>query len=138
MADVEKVIKGLECCMAEKMCCNKCPYKGQCDDGGYYYSRAIEEALELLKAQEPRVMTLEEVKRLAPDDDVWIEYHELDGWTISAVTVREIYDNGILCRLQNPRFSFGRYNYYGGDWLAWRCWTSRPTNEQRKAVKWNG
>lgn len=53
MADREKVIKGLECCMAEKICSSKCPYKGQCDDGGYYYSRAIEEAIELLKAQEP-------------------------------------------------------------------------------------
>ena len=24
---------------------------------------------------------------------------------------------------------------YGEDW---RCWTSRPTDEQRKAVKWDG
>lgn len=52
MADREKVIKGLECCMSEKMCRNKCPYKGQCDDGGWYYSRAIEDAIALLKAQE--------------------------------------------------------------------------------------
>lgn len=59
MADREKVIKGLECCMSEKMCRNKCPYKGQCDDGGWYYAgeceKAVEwldDALELLKAQE--------------------------------------------------------------------------------------
>ena len=53
MNEREKVIKGLECCMAEKICTSKCPYKGQCDDGGYYYSKAIEDALSLLKAQEP-------------------------------------------------------------------------------------
>lgn len=49
MADREKVIIGLECCMAEKICASKCPYKGQCDDGGYYYSKAIEDAISLLK-----------------------------------------------------------------------------------------
>lgn len=41
MNDRVKMIKGLECCMAEKICDSKCPYKGQRDDGGYYYSRAI-------------------------------------------------------------------------------------------------
>lgn len=51
--ELGKVIKGLECCMAEKICTSKCPYKGQCDDGGYYYSKAIEDAISLLKAQEP-------------------------------------------------------------------------------------
>lgn len=54
MVDREKVIKGLECCMSEKICASQCPYKGQCDDGGYYYSRAIEEAISMLKSQEPK------------------------------------------------------------------------------------
>jgi hypothetical protein len=81
-------------------------------------------------------MTLEEVKRLAPDNDVWIEYHELEGWTISAVTVREIYDNGMLCRLQCLRFNFDRYGCYGGDWMAWRCWTSRPDEKRRAETPW--
>lgn len=94
----------------------------------------LEEALENLPV--PKVMTLEEVKRLAPDNDVWIEYHELAGWTISAVTVREIDDNGMLCRLQCLRFGFDRYGCYGGDWMAWRCWTSRPTDAQREATPW--
>lgn len=54
MDDREKVIKGLECCMSEKICNSPCPYKGQCDDGGYYFSKAIEDAIDLLKAQEPK------------------------------------------------------------------------------------
>ena len=53
MTDREKVIKGLECCMSEKICNSPCPYKGQCDDGGYYFSKAIEDAIVLLEAQEP-------------------------------------------------------------------------------------
>lgn len=82
-------------------------------------------------------MTLEEVKRLLPGADVWIEYHDLTGWKIAAITVREIFDNGLLGELQSLRYGFDRYGCYNGDWLAWRCWSSRPTNEQREAVKWD-
>lgn len=52
MIDREKVIKGLECCMSEKVCHSPCPYNGECEEGGYYYSKAIEDAIALLKAQE--------------------------------------------------------------------------------------
>lgn len=53
MPDREKVIKGLECCMSEHIC-RGCPYreKGECEDGGYYYSKAIEDAIALLREQE--------------------------------------------------------------------------------------
>ena len=53
MIDREEVIKGLECCMSEKTCHGHCPYNGECEVGGYYYSKAIEDAIALLKAQEP-------------------------------------------------------------------------------------
>ena len=135
MAERKKVIEGLECCVRHFGECESCPYdegRGNCGCGKQLYA----DALTLLEVQEVRVMTLEEVKRLAPDNDVWIEYHELAGWTISAVTVREIDDNGMLCRLQCLTFGFDRYGCYGGDWMAWRCWTSRPTDEQREATPW--
>ena len=53
MIDREKVIKGLECCMSEHIC-RGCSYKinDECEDGGYFYSKAIEDALTLLKEQE--------------------------------------------------------------------------------------
>ena len=52
MTKLEKVIKGLECCMSERIC-KGCPYKekDECENGGYYYSKAIEDALELLKTK---------------------------------------------------------------------------------------
>ena len=57
MVDRDKVIKGLECCLGSDSCakCNFFEYKMDCSWHLKY------EALELLKAQEPRVMTLEEI-----------------------------------------------------------------------------
>ena len=52
--DREKVIKGLEHCMSESLC-YKCPYKNadECENGKYYYSKAIEDAIVLLREREP-------------------------------------------------------------------------------------
>lgn len=51
MADKEKVIRGLECCIGEWTVpeCENCPYEGTCErlDG------LFKDALALLKAQEP-------------------------------------------------------------------------------------
>ena len=53
--DREKVIKGLECCGYSKFMnkCQECPY-----DGGDCFKRLINDALALLKAQEPVKPTL--------------------------------------------------------------------------------
>lgn len=133
MTDREKVIKGLECCMSEKICNSPCPYKGQCDNGGYYFSKAIEDAIDLLKSQEPRVMTLEEVKD-GKWDYCYLEYDAVRG------KEEQIFTGGkhrITCvtwpSITSMRISPGD-NEYG---KRWRCWTSRPTEEQREAVKWN-
>ena len=54
MIDKEKVIKGLECCMSESRC-YKCPYltEGECENGTSYYSKSSEDAITLLREQEP-------------------------------------------------------------------------------------
>lgn len=118
MIDSEKVVKGLECCMSDKLCNSPCQYKGQCDDGGYYYSKAIEDAIELLEAQKPRVMTLEDFENNPNVDQYgclpcWMEYREepkWDGWAEATV---------------HTCVEYGR-----------RPWTSRPTDEQREATPW--
>lgn len=52
MPDLEKVIKGLECCILrdpdDHARCSQCPYGGNC------VNRLKMDALELLKAQEPK------------------------------------------------------------------------------------
>jgi len=67
MTDRGKVVKGLECCHVQRNevppLCEDCPYmnpmEGTCDA----LDELLGDALTLLKAQEPRVMTLEEVKQ---------------------------------------------------------------------------
>ena len=136
MADRAKVIKGLECCMADKICSSKCPYKGQCDDGGYYYSRAIEEAIELLKAQEPRVLTLDEVKA-STGKDLILEYSpwECVDSIVTAATIEGCGSKG-MSFVASVACDYTAYNRKHS--LGWRCWSARPTDEQRKAVKWDG
>lgn len=124
MTNLEKVIKGLKCCILrdpdDHTRCSQCPYDGNC------VNKLKMDALELLKAQEPRVMTAHdwETSQVARIP-VWIEWKKsakdecadckkVNGqWTI--LNIDEFID--VVC--------------FGG-----RCWTARPTEEQRKAVKW--
>lgn len=86
------------------------------------------------KAQGPRVLTLEEVK--AKPDYAWIE--KLD----SKKTYIVLFDfTTVLSDLSSYAHM---WNNYGKDELlllllynkTWRCWTSRPTDEQREAIPW--
>ena len=98
--------------------------------------RVSNSAIALLKEQEPRVMTLEDVKQAEVGTVVWLE------WRIESKI-----NSGIFFRLINKGiddslefhvldgFVAARLACYGTEW---RCWTSRPTDEQRKAVKWDG
>lgn len=134
MPDREKVIEGLEHCgFNEKRGCVGCPYSDECGDFGRDagMSSLATDALALLREQEPRVMTLEEVQE---DELVWIEVPQSDE--IWPALLREAdwfgHPKWAMCGYAIAR-SFLR-NRYGKDW---RCWTARPTDEQRKAVKWD-
>ena len=134
MIDYEKVIAGLECC---KMPFSKC-YDGGCpyfEDEGCK-AKLKREAMELLKAQEPRVMTLEEVISANPGTVVWLEDDNkpdvisgllkrlfIHTKVIDFLIVKEEVDNEVTADLE----------VYG---KGWRCWTSRPTDEQREATPW--
>jgi hypothetical protein len=98
----------------------------------------LRDALALLKEQEARVLTLDEV--LTAEDFVWAEI-----WTpgdrrwclIYARITKSIYDD-ILMLHEDSGFRWTRlesnYNMKGG----WRCWSARPTEEQRKNTPWEG
>lgn len=89
----------------------------------------IQKAIELLKEQEPRVMTLEEV---VSAECVWIEYAASGNVVIAFPWDIELTDDtyNFIC---NPNCIVELKSLYGEEW---RCWTSRPTEEQREAVKW--
>ena len=112
----------------------------------YELATSIEE---LLKAQEPRVMTLEEVQQMGKRN---MEYNDLPYETcICEVKTRR----GLhICSpfWNEPRFEGDeshleiQFEYMGTDeydnvpvkkyeWYI-RCWTSRPTDEQRRATPW--
>ena len=90
----------------------------------------IDDIIALLKAQEPRVMTLEEVEQSIKP--VWIEGGVVGGtWGMAhkiLTTIIEFIANGGYTIF--PGFAIEEYG------KTWRCWTSRPTDEQREAVKW--
>lgn len=92
----------------------------------------MEDALAMLKEQEPRVLTLEDVKAF-DWDYCYLEEERLPGKEYRAVCG----DYALTCitwpcvtsmRIQHGDESYGR---------EWRCWSAKPTDEQRKAVKWD-
>lgn len=122
----EKVILGLRCHKAG-YCeeCMKCPYR---DDG--CETTLCNDAIALLKAQEPRVMTFQEIKD-SMGIPVWVEYADNENWNGYGVPTSDhkayimIYGANAYCA-----------QYARSANVKWRCWTSRPSDEQRKAAKW--
>lgn len=96
----------------------------------------IREAATLLKTQEPRVMTLEEVlfKTEKIGFPCWIEDKITEeGFTLLPAVI--ISDETYVQYYSEPYYEGAIYHYDYNKRL--RCWTSRPTEEQRKAVAWN-
>ena len=133
MVDRNKVIKGLEWCMNEKHDCYRekgCPYENEGDDVGCKYA-LHRDALAMLKAQEPRVMTLEEVNAL-DWDYCYLEQERLPGKEYRGMLGKYIMTCVTWPSITAAKISYGAENYG----RTWRCWTSRPTKEQMEAVKW--
>lgn len=95
------------------------------------FLRTIDEAVALLKEQEARVMTLEEVKAFGWDY-CYLEEERLPGKEYRMVCG----DYALTCitwpcvasmSIQHGDESYGR---------KWRCWSAKPTNEQRREMKW--
>lgn len=136
----EKVIKGLECCTNGGDCQNQCD---EWPDNGCVKA-LMRSALSLLKAQEPRVMTLEEVAgcvALERETPIYMEFGYLAthaGQVIGLIPKYMYFDdeNGLSWNVcegpdQGKKDGVALCEYND----IWRCWTSRPTDEQRKAVK---
>lgn len=115
MTDREKVIRAVETCFDSWIDNHR--------DMGIVDLHAVERwkraALELMKEQEPRVLTLDEVDAA---EVVWFEARN------------HIFIEPMLTRGKRIADEAEDWFQYGRDW---RCWSSRPTDEQRKAVKWS-
>lgn len=93
-------------------------------------AEAAREAAALLKAQEPRVIDISKIYA-AKKLDVWIEYKCENIVHPIMLIETEMTDKSrtviFYPMLVRPIKAYGK---------TWRCWTARPTDEQRKAVKW--
>lgn len=114
------------------------------------FANACSGALKLLQEQQPRVLTLEEMKSLSTaNDDTLFDRDMTFVWLEAAA-------DGYI-NITRPTYSFNPewgneddsfYVYYMGTDVGdrlrscdygktWRCWNTRPTDEQRKATPWN-
>lgn len=99
------------------------------DDGDLH--EMYTDVIALLKEQEARVMMLDEVKTFAWDY-CYLEEERLPGKEYRAVCG----DYALTCitwpciasmRIQHGDDSYGK---------KWRCWSAKPTDEQRQEIKW--
>ena len=132
MTDREKVIKGLECLTRAtefnaklKSECSECAYKGtDCE------LTVMKDALKVIQAQEPRVMKLEEVDEGKP---YWLEMRG----AVSEYAICNLNDHGDSAFLDFATQLGYKTLETDGYGKCWRCWTARPTDEQREAVSWD-
>ena len=143
MADREKLIRGLELCaydpdpgqeLKEIRSCPECPYyRAGCSP------QLIRDALALLREQEPRVMTLGDIRR-DHDRVLWIECDDSKTQSIGQYC-------GQVCWHDRHIGKWERFVIIGfaNDYLhretemygkTWRCWSAKPTPEQMRDTKW--
>lgn len=95
----------------------------------------LQYAVALLKAQGTRILTLDEIED-ALDTVVWIDRPQIMNSSSEFALVMGYshkHENTDLYFI-NGEITRWRYSDYG---KTWRCWSSRPTDEQREAVKWD-
>ena len=125
----DKVIKGLECCIKrdpdDNPRCAECPYDSAC------LNRLKNDALELLKAQQPRVMTAEQLED-------WLEPVYLEDIFSGArwALIADFSANWFTFRVTEPGF-LKEEEFHATEYgRRWRCWTSRPDEKRRAETPW--
>lgn len=136
----EKIIAGLAACLPRtkveaRMGCKECPYRGgACEECVEMPIEIAEDMRALLKALEPRLMTLEEVKHLTYGTPyiVEIKLPNEEPRLMYGLFSHSGLEGNFVFSFTDERRSLFDVDYGG----YWRCWTSEPTDEQRKATGW--
>jgi hypothetical protein len=140
--DGEKVVKGLICHVFghPHTRCHKCPYWGTGPHGSSECNVLANDALSLIRQQQERikeleagqtarVLTLEEAKTLNHNTVVWYENKSVHP---PRPRVVHYANDDHITFTDGSTLNF-EMDGYGSHW---RCWTQRPTDEQREKVKW--
>lgn len=139
MIDREKVIRGLECCVKPGTeSCMECPYSMMNAVEGWHCRDMRMEALALIRGQEARLMDKAEVAASPEGTVLWVEERQLvtqNIFPLEIFTVSTHPDSGtdylfFITYYDIKKFECDEYN------RVWRCWTSRPTDEQREETPW--
>ena len=134
---LEKVIKGLECCVVGAEC-DHCKY-GMLNKNDFEGCRQmLADALALLKAQEPRVMEWQEIVDSATQMPfIWLESKENHERVFQSILFKTwLFDSTVtIITVMTRGWLFEGYqvNYN----KTWRCWTSRPDEKRRTEAPWN-
>ena len=141
--DKEKLIRAMEYCTGDIVPVDEndeclgdvCPFKEGGYESGDCQENMIRAALALLREQEQRVLALEKIQS-GTVEVAWLECSDKEevraGLWFKRINEGE--DEGIIIHVLDG-FEGLRTAVYG---KTWRCWTARPTEEQRKAVLWDG
>ena len=135
--DRERVIEALECCIEVQKNpdgdggtgCDICPYRPVDSGTCPRLDVMLSDALELLKAQRPRVLTLEEIQNWQEDTITWYEHHGVIGVRPRLVSYA---DSKCVLFTDGGKWFFEEDSYG----TRWRCWSARPTDEQREGTPW--
>jgi len=140
----DRILNGLAACLPEteedaEIGCEGCDY-GCCKaDAVSVPLTMLEDIRALLKAQRARVMTLDLPPSEWEDKVIWLE---VKGEKPVPALFKRCSDEMLIGRYERLMY-FDRIGYvyergyklrnYG---VRWRCWTQRPSEEQRKAEEW--
>lgn len=87
------------------------------------------DALALLQEQEARLMSREEIE--GSDGTEFYSEHKGEEYLYMDHIEGPAY---LMGNMERFRLKNLRWENYG---KTWRCWTAKPTDEQRKTVKWD-
>ena len=128
MCDCDKVKAGLISCnsVEQDKACPVCPYKPM---GNLCNMALMRDALAVIRANEPRLLALDEIHR---GMSVWLE--DIDKPDL-LLAIGGSSCGGAKCFIGENDLSIAakdsEYN------VRWRAWTAEPTAEQRKVVLWD-
>lgn len=148
MTELEKVMKGLEHCKTED--CSGCPYEDTSAEIGKFGTDELvackpvlyDDALSLLKTLEllktdARVLTLEELRKTPSGSVLWNEWAQDEEIELYPLEFQKIYMHTFPDGLTEEVVEFSNGMDYADEYgKQYRLWTAKPTDEQRKAVKW--
>lgn len=133
MAKLEKVIYSIERCICHVPdACRDCAY-----DAGHPYNECVEmmlkDALSMLKAQEARVMTYDEMMKA---EICFLEVNgieEIDPFIRYEVDDKSYWTSPYTNNKDNPFELLAEQEEY---LINARCWTSRPSDSERENTPW--